>query len=100
MAGLKGLNKSERVALDVDVEQFIRGAQERVVDLTPKPMNPNRTFQRYTFSLTADVSEKIDQISLIPRQFRASRSDVIKAAIELLIHLPESEVIAALAKVK
>ena len=100
MAGLKGLNKSDRTAQDINVDQFIRGAQERVVGLTQKIVKNEKTFQRYTFSLTSEVSVKIDQISLIPRHFRSSRSDVIKAAVELLIELPENEIIAALDKVK
>jgi hypothetical protein len=100
MAGLKGLIKGERPSPEVAADHFIRGAQERVVELSHKATKSDRTFQRYTFSLTADVSEKIDQISLIPRQFRSSRSDVIKAAIELLVGLPESDVIAALDKIR
>lgn len=39
------------------------------------------TFKRFNFSLTEDVSKDIDLISLLPRDFRCSRSDVIKAAI-------------------
>lgn len=52
------------------------------------------------FSLTKSVSDDIDNISYMPKGFRVNRSDVVKAAIELLKSQPEEEVIKQLMKVK
>lgn len=53
-------------------------------------------FKRYNFSLTELVSQDIDEISLYPRDFKCSRSDVIKAAIASFKSLPKSEQIQLL----
>ncbi len=92
---LKGLNKNDRQS-EQAAEDFIRGAKERVSALTPS----TKTFERVTFSLNADVSREIDRLSLVPREFRASRSDVVKAAIAVFSTLPEDQQINELTKVK
>jgi len=56
-------------------------------------------FKRYNFSLTEPVSKDIDDISLYPRDFKCSRSDVIKAAISSFKALPKSEQIKLLKRV-
>lgn len=56
-------------------------------------------FKRYNFSLTEQVSTSIDQLSLAPREFRSTRSDVIKAAISVFSRLPEKEQIEELRKI-
>lgn len=56
-------------------------------------------FRRFNFSLTAEVSKDIDEISFLPRDFKISRSDVIKAAILNFKKLSESEKIEILRKV-
>ncbi len=94
---LKGLGKDERHVQEVKADDFIKGASKRVASLK---VGKERTFERYTFSLTPDVSNEIDRISLIPRDFRASRSDVIKAAISAFSALPLEEQIKSLRQVR
>ncbi|GAB6389989.1 hypothetical protein [Stutzerimonas marianensis] len=57
-------------------------------------------FKRVTFSLTDQISEEIDRLSLIPRSFRASRSDVVRAGVAALAAMPEEQVVALLDKVR
>lgn len=49
-------------------------------------------YKRITFSLSDEVDKEVDRLSLVPRDFRASRSDVIRAAIALLGSIPEAEI--------
>jgi len=56
-------------------------------------------YKRYNFSLTPKISKNIDIISLLPRDFRCSRSDVIKAAIIAFQDLPENKQIEYLKKI-
>lgn len=94
---LKGLGKDERHGQDIKAEDFIKGATKRVAALK---VGKERTFERYTFSLTPEISHEIDRLSLVPRDFRATRSDVLKAAIAAFAALPESEQIKQLMQVK
>jgi hypothetical protein len=103
--GLKGLKREDKLVEDTDqlANQFIKGASERVTDLSPHATassSRERIYQRYTFSLNESVNEKIDQLTLTPRDFRASRSDVIKAALVALASLSEVEKINLLRQVK
>lgn len=52
----------------------------------------SKTYKRVTFSLTDELDREIDRLSLIPRRFRASKSDVIRAAVALLAEQDENEV--------
>lgn len=56
-------------------------------------------FKRFNFSLTEPVSKDIDEISLLPRDFKCSRSDVLKAAILSFKKLSKAEQIEILRKV-
>ncbi|WP_156478819.1 hypothetical protein [Alcanivorax sp. NBRC 102028] len=56
-------------------------------------------FKRFNFSLTDPVSKDIDEISLLPRDFKCSRSDVLKAAILSFKELSKAEQIENLRKV-
>lgn len=85
---LKGLGKEERHVQEIKAEDFIKGASKRVASLK---VSKERTFERCMFSLTHEVSKEIDRLSLVPRDFRASRSDVVKAAIAAFAALPETE---------
>lgn len=85
---LKGLGKDERHVHEVKAEDFIKGATKRVASLK---IGKERTYERCMFSLTSEVSKEIDRLSLVPRDFRASRSDVVKAAIAAFAALPEAE---------
>jgi len=58
-----------------------------------------KVFKRVTFSLTDPISEEIDRLSLIPRGFRASRSDVVRAGVAALSAMTEEQVVALLEKV-
>lgn len=53
-------------------------------------------FKRYNFSLTEEVSKKIDELSLKPRSFRCSRSEVVKAGIQALANMNEKELLSIL----
>jgi len=68
-----------------------------------KPNTPTQSaavFKRVTFSLTDQISEEIDRLSLIPRGFRASRSDVVRAGVAALADMTEEQVVALLNKVR
>ena len=68
-----------------------------------KPNTPTQSaavFKRVTFSLTDQISEEIDRLSLIPRGFRASRSDVVRAGVAALADMTEEQVVALLDKVR
>lgn len=96
MSGLKGLKKGERTEVEERAEAFIAGTAARVSE--HRARRP-RNFQRYTFSLTPDVSEEMDKLSLVPRTFRASRSDVVKAGVLALQRMPEADLLTLLAEV-
>lgn len=53
---------------------------------------PSKVYKRVTFSLTDELDKEIDRLSLIPRGFRASKSDVIRAAVALLSEQGEDEI--------
>lgn len=59
--------------------------------MQPTPAR-ERVYKRITFSLSEDVDQEIDRLSLVPRDFRASRSDVIRAAVALLAAQDEAEI--------
>lgn len=56
-------------------------------------------FKRFNFSLTEPVSKDIDDLSLLPRDFKCSRSDVVKASILSFKNLAEVDQIEALRKI-
>ncbi|VEI37138.1 Uncharacterised protein [Stutzerimonas stutzeri] len=65
----------------------------------PRSNAPNQSaavFKRVTFSLTDEISEEIDRLSLIPRSFRTSRSDVVRAGVAALAAMPEEQLVALL----
>jgi len=100
--GLKDLiRKPEHLALskeetDEAALAFISAAP---VSATPKLKRKRKkapTFVRTTFSLSKDLNRQIDKISLLPRSFRASRSDVIRAGVIALQQLDKAELLALL----
>lgn len=97
MAGIKGLKKGDRPKVETEAEAFISGAKKRT-EKVGKPRR-ERVFERYSFSLTPDVSKEIDEISYLPTDFRASRSDVVKAAISLLKNMDKKEAIEQLKRI-
>jgi Arc/MetJ-type ribon-helix-helix transcriptional regulator len=75
---------------------FIAGAP---VSATPKPKRKRKkapSFVRTTFSLSKDFNKQIDRLVLVPRNFRVSRSDVIRAGIMALQNLEKAQVLALL----
>ena len=64
------------------------------------PAPSTAAFKRVTFSLTNQISEEIDRLSLIPRGFRASRSDVVRAGVAALTSMTEEQVVVLLDKAR
>ncbi len=60
----------------------------------------NAKFKRYTFSLTAEVSENIDILTLRSKTRRISRSDIIKLGLNSLNKLSEKEFNEIVAQLK
>lgn len=60
------------------------------------PAHSTAVFKRVTFSLTNQISEEIDRLSLIPRGFRASRSDVVRAGVAALAAMTEEQIVELL----
>lgn len=86
---LKGLRKTDSSISSVnesEIEEFIGGINKRTI-LKKRPLK----YLRQTFSLTQEVSEKIDELLLKSQVARANRSIIIKAAIQNLENLPEQE---------
>lgn len=81
-------------ARQASVDDFIAAGENNISpSVTKKPAKPPRVkkFKPLTFSLSEDVSLTIERLSLVPRNFRCTRSDVIRAAIQALDNLPEAE---------
>ncbi len=57
-------------------------------------------FKRITFSLSDQISAEIDRLSLVPREFRASRSDVVRAGIAALSAMTDEQLIELLDKAR
>lgn len=105
MAGLKGLDAASvaerQQALNPELNAFIGGAavqgkaQAKKAGRKRNDVKPAKT----TFSLTDTVNKDIDRLSLAPRSFKATRSDIIRAGVEALKAMPEKELIALLARV-
>ena len=104
MPGIKGLKKGDRPEVEKKAEDFIRGATDRISGggavVRGKKTNRQRAYERYTFSLTPAVSADIDRLSLVSREFRINRSEVVKAGIEALKALSEDDLIEKLRQVK
>ncbi|MCE1010087.1 MULTISPECIES: hypothetical protein [Pseudomonas putida group] len=104
MGGLKNLVKSSRQA-ESNPEMSIEAAAQAFIADAPVGANPEpkrrrkktaSTFVRTTFSLSKEVNRQIDKISLTPRNFRATRSDVIRAGIIALQNLDRAELLELL----
>lgn len=75
-----------------DPKQFIESADKEFVSLITSPGLSKIPGKHYTFYLDQAISERIDKLTLIPRTQRISRSDIIRAGIELLENLSEFEI--------
>lgn len=111
--GLKDLKKGMRIetemrakqminpsALDEEANKFITAAANRQLYSNIKSTKKKTShFIRCIFSLNEEVSREIDEISYLPKNFRAGRSDVIKAALLALKSMPEDKIIEYLQSV-
>lgn len=75
---------------------FISGAPVHAAPKEKRKRKKAPSFVRTTFSLTKDLNLRIDRISMMPRDFKASRSDVIRAAVMALRQLSRAEIVALL----
>ncbi|WP_175649392.1 hypothetical protein [Pseudomonas aeruginosa] len=102
MMGVGGLVKKDvnPAATSPEADNFINAAKVdgKNSSAAIKP-GSTKVFKRVTFSLTDPISEEIDRLSLIPRGFRASRSDVVRAGVAALSAMTEEQVVALLEKV-
>ncbi|KAA8698358.1 hypothetical protein FIV38_25940 [Pseudomonas proteolytica] len=102
--GLNNLSRPSRVA-EKNPDMSIEAAAQAFIADAPVGANsePKRrrkktssTFVRTTFSLSKELNRQIDKISLTPRNFRATRSDVIRAGIAALQNLDRAELLELL----
>ena len=85
---LKGLKRTPiQESQGKSIDDFISGATKRVSKLKVS----EQKYKRYTFSLTEDVSEQIDELVLDSRVAKANRSIIIKAALNQLQKLSNEE---------
>ena len=81
MAGLNGLKKKTESEVQEDLaHSFIAGAEKRIKDLETR----ERKFIRYTFSLTEEISELIDEMIVRSSNARVNRSNIVKVALKAL----------------
>lgn len=69
-------------------DSFISGAKVRDQN-SPKPAP---SWKRVTFSLSEEVDRTIEKMSYLPLDFRATKSDVIRAAVQLLSEKSDDEI--------
>ena len=86
---LKGLTKSaqESKATEQKIEEFISGSSKRVKSLE----SSQQVYRRFTFSLTGEVSQEIDDLVVNCRVAKANRSIILKAALHQLQKLSNEE---------
>lgn len=79
---LKGLTKSnqESQSKDQKIEDFINGSSKRVKNLETS----QQVYRRFTFSLTEEVNQEIDNLVIDCRIAKANRSVILKAALHQL----------------
>lgn len=92
----KGTNAA---AISQAADDFINAAKVDGKNGAAKPVS-SRVYKRVTFSLTDELDKEINRLSLIPRGFRASKSDVIRAAVALLSAQNEVEISSILQSVQ
>ncbi|WP_055137502.1 hypothetical protein [Pseudomonas corrugata] len=92
---------AERAAASPAAESFINGAK---VDgkngaAAAKPVHA-KVYKRIMFSLTSEIDEEIERLSLLPHGCRVSRSDIIRAAVALLASQGDEKVSKLLRELK
>ena len=81
--------------IEQEIEKFGLEAEQ-----SPQKPEKKRVYKTITFSLTEEISREIDMLALVPRTFRASRSDVVKAGIAALKRMKEEEYLTLLNEIK
>lgn len=86
---LKGLTKAaqESTATEKKIEEFINGSSKRIKSLEAS----QQVYRRFTFSLTEEVSQEIDNLVVNCRVAKANRSIILKAALHQLQKLSDEE---------
>lgn len=94
--GLRGLTKSAQDSKSTDqkIEDFISGSTKRVKSLEPA----KQVYRRFTFSLTEEVSQEIDDLLIDSRVAKANRSIILKAALHQLQKLSKEDLQQAVLK--
>jgi len=96
---LKGLSKTPSPAPAPsqadDADAFI-GAAKVKHNGSDKAQARTLRYKRVNLSLDEQVDAELDRLSLLPRDFKASRSDVVKAAVALLAVQSDAEIIELL----
>lgn len=88
----------ESTETNAAAEAFIAAAPVSTAPIKRRRKSkPN--YVRTTFSLTEELNRKIDKISLTPRNFRVSRSDVVRAGVIALLSLERAELLSLLEQV-
>lgn len=87
-------------AVDAAAEAFISAAPVSTVQIENRKRRSTSksSYVRTTFSLSKDVNKQIDKLSLTPRNFRVSRSDVVRAGVMVLLDMDRAELLALLEK--
>ena len=88
-------------ATSPEADSFINGAK---IDgkngaVATKPPQA-KVYKRIMFSLTSEIDEEVERLSLLPHGFRVSRSDVIRAAVALLASQGDDQVSQLLKELK
>lgn len=109
---MKGLGKNDVEARQRETEEaaarFIGGAAlgptkvEPAVAAAPAIAPKKKAkagSKRYNFSLEDKVDKTIDKLSLLPRSFKASRSDVVRAGVAALKAMPREQAVELLRSV-
>ena len=93
---LKGLTKSaqELKPTDKKIEDFINGSTKRVKSLE----SSQQLYRRFTFSLTEEVNQEIDDLLIDSRVAKANRSIILKAALHQLQKLSKEDLQQAVLK--
>lgn len=105
MGGVANLTKGARknAAESAAADDFIQGAKvdgKNGVAKTQPALAKGAKFKRLNFSLDEAADQEIERLSLIPRTFRATRSDVVRAGIAALAAMSDEQIAELMEKVR
>ena len=106
--GVGDMKKGARSTLaeSPEADAFINAAKvdgkNGVAKASPpaKPEKKLKVFKRLNFSLDDSVDQEIERLSLIPRTFRAARSDVVRAGVAALSAMSDEQITELMEKEK